>query len=255
MKNISIKTVVLFLFFTNQVCANNYSIYADFPSGNIIIDKISNDSVWLRPDLRDTKGDWFYWCFAVKNAKDKKITFLFTKPNVFSTYGVAVSSDEGFNWNWLGNDRVKNNVFSYSFKTNNEVRFSMGMPYAQIQFDAFLKPFLMSGLVKQDTLTKTKAGRPIERVIIKPGKTPVKFKVLITARHHACEMMANYEIEGMIPAILKDDWLKNNVEFCFIPFVDKDGVENGDQGKNRQPHDHNRDYTNTIYESTAALKS
>jgi hypothetical protein len=37
--------------------------------------------------------------------------------------------------------------------------------------------------------------------------------------------------------------------------MDKDGVEQGDQGKNRRPHDHNRDYgDNTMYATVAALK-
>jgi hypothetical protein len=32
------------------------------------------------------------------------------------------------------------------------------------------------------------------------------------------------------------------VEFCIAPFMDKDGVEEGDQGKLRWPHDHWEDY-------------
>jgi hypothetical protein len=37
--------------------------------------------------------------------------------------------------------------------------------------------------------------------------------------------------------------------------MDKDGVEDGDQGKNRRPHDHNRDYAgDSIHESVAALR-
>jgi len=40
-----------------------------------------------------------------------------------------------------------------------------------------------------------------------------------------------------------------------LPFMDTDGVEDGDQGKNRKPHDHNRDYLGKpIYSSVAALK-
>ena len=39
-------------------------------------------------------------------------------------------------------------------------------------------------------------------------------------------------------------------------FVDKDGVEDGDQGKNRRPHDHNRDYNDvSIYPEVAALRA
>ena len=36
--------------------------------------------------------------------------------------------------------------------------------------------------------------------------------------------------------------------------MDKDGVEDGDQGKNRRPHDHNRDYMAGIYTSVRAFK-
>lgn len=43
-------------------------------------------------------------------------------------------------------------------------------------------------------------------------------------------------------AALEDRWLRENADFVVIPFMDKDGVEEGDQGKNRRPRDHNRDY-------------
>ncbi|HIT76697.1 MAG TPA: hypothetical protein IAA98_14030 [Candidatus Avipropionibacterium avicola] len=51
-------------------------------------------------------------------------------------------------------------------------------------------------------------------------------------------------------------WLGENVEFLIVPFVDKDGVEAGDQGKNRAPHDHNRDYgpTGGRYASVRAIR-
>lgn len=50
--------------------------------------------------------------------------------------------------------------------------------------------------------------------------------------------------------------LRNEVEFWIIPFMDKDGVEDGDQGKNRKPKDHNRDYNDeSLYCSTAALRA
>ena len=51
-------------------------------------------------------------------------------------------------------------------------------------------------------------------------------------------------------------WYQNNVEVLAIPFMDKDGVEEGDQGKNRRPHDHNRDYNNSsIYPSVKAIRN
>jgi hypothetical protein len=256
MKNKIILVIFFMFILSGNIVAQNFNIDSNFPSGNILVEKVKNDTIWLRPDLRDTEGEWFYWCFAINNAKNKTLTFIFTRPNVFTVKGPAVSYDSGFSWKWMNQETTSDNFFSYTFKTNREVRFSMGMPYTEKQFNKFIRPHLKSEYVNLNTLTKTRAGRSVERLIIKPISSDEKYKVLITARHHACEMMANYEMEGIIQKILKDDWLKNNVEFCFIPFIDKDGVENGDQGKNRYPRDHNRDYSDiSIYETTGALRN
>lgn len=72
-------------------------------------------------------------------------------------------------------------------------------------------------------------------------------------------MMASYALEGVIAAVLAEDevgqWFRSHVDFRAVPFMDKDGVEDGDQGKNRRPHDHNRDYAGEpIYASVAAVK-
>lgn len=252
-RNIGI-LIVLFLFWINNLSA--FNIYSDFPAGNIIVDKIKNDTIWFRPDLRDTKGEWFYWCFAVNDAKGKNLTFILTRPNCLTAKGPAFSQDKGISWEWLNQEQSWDNIFSFHFADNDEIRFSMGMPYTAQNFKSFISPFLKSEHVKLDTLCLSADGRSVDRLMIQSPDKPAKYKVLITARHHACEMMANYEMEGMIKAVTDDDWLKNNVSFCFIPFVDIDGVENGDQGKNRIPRDHNRDYSDTsIYASTAALRN
>ena len=42
-------------------------IRSDYPGGNVKVDKIDEAAnvVVLRPDLRDTKGNWFYWDFTL----------------------------------------------------------------------------------------------------------------------------------------------------------------------------------------------
>lgn len=247
----------LFLLFIQSytIHAENLNIYSDFPGGNIIIDKIEGDSVWLRPDLRDTEGNWFYWYFAVSNAGNRELTFIFTLPSQFSRMGVSVSVDGGKKWDWQGGDAVKTNRFTYSFKNNNEVRFSMGIPYTQQNFEEFIGKYKGNKNLKISTLCKTRKGRYVEMVkIVNPDIIP-RMKVLVVARNHACEMMGNYLMEGIIETVMNNKWLTDNVEFLFVPFMDKDGVEDGDQGKNRRPRDHNRDYSEiSVHETTAALR-
>ena len=38
------------------------------PAGNVVVEEIAGDTVRVRPDLRDTEGDWFYWAFRVAGA-------------------------------------------------------------------------------------------------------------------------------------------------------------------------------------------
>jgi hypothetical protein len=71
-------------------------------------------------------------------------------------------------------------------------------------------------------------------------------------------MIASYSLQGILEAVLDSEEgrpLREQVEFFVVPFMDKDGVEEGDQGKNRKPHDHNRDYDGeSTYASVRAVR-
>jgi len=49
--------------------------------------------------------------------------------------------------------------------------------------------------------------------------------------------MASWALEGLIEEVLADTadgrWLRERVEFLMVSLMDLDGVEDGDQGKNR----------------------
>ena len=236
-----------------------FKIDAGFPGGNIKVDRIEDDAVFLRADLRDTVGAWFYWAFRVRGAAGCTLTFTFATDQ-FSARGPALSTDGGVTWKWLGCEAVKARAFSHTFAAGaDDVRFSMGMPYTEANLNRFLRPHAGSTALISETLCETKKGRSVE--LLRFGKLDgePRLRVFLSARHHACEMMANYELEGIIEAVLANDgigkWFRDNVELRAVPFVDKDGVEDGDQGKNRAPHDHNRDYAGeAIYPTVAAVK-
>lgn len=239
----------------------NLQFVTDFPGGNITIDRVSHDTVYLSPDLRDTEGYWFYWYFGLKGAAGKDLVFQFKDKRSLAAFGPAVSLDQGKTWKWLFDKPLGRSSFAYMVPANSsEVRFSMGMPYTQSNFEMFMNQHKKNPFVQVGTLCTSEKGRAVEKISIRnpSGKAPLH-KVLITARHHACEMMANYELEGIIEAVLSRGknmkWLRENVEFMIVPFMDKDGVEDGDQGKNRRPRDHNRDYSDkSIYAATATLR-
>ncbi len=220
---------------------------AGLPAGNIVVEKISGDDVFLHQDVRDTAGDWFYWCFRVREAQNRKLSFHFTRGNVIGVRGPAVSTDLGQSWQWLGAEAVRSNQFSYSFGADaGEVRFCVAFPYLEKNLAAFLATHTNSPYLKVATLCRTEKGRAAELLRVGRLDGKAEQRVVLTCRHHCCEMMASYALEGLIEGVLADTtegrWLREHVEFFVVPFVDKDGVEVGDQGKNRKPRDHNRDY-------------
>lgn len=238
----------------------NYEIDTDFPGGNAIIESIQGDHITFRPDLRDTEGHWFYWALRVTNAAGRQLHFKINSEHCLTHAGPAYSRDAGRTWRWLtaGQFDVEACQFSIAVPQEaEELRLSMAMPYTMEHWLAALPRWADSPNVKQQVLCQSRTGRDVPMLTIGPAQP--KYRIVASARRHACEMMTNYVIEGMIDHWLAGEWgelreVKEQTELRIIPFVDFDGVEQGDQGKNRRPHDHNRDYIEqAIYPETIAL--
>jgi len=214
-------------------------ISAAIPAGNVLVESIAGGTARIRQDLRDTEGDWFWWCFEVSGAGPGTLRFEFTGSDVIGTRGPAVSTDGGLNWRWLGREAVEGKSITYEFgPMAPRTRFAFAMPYTEAELLRFLRG---RSAIRVEEQCRTNRGRTTERLRFGSGAKAAR-KVLLTARHHACECMASYSLEGLMEAALEDRWLRANADFAVIPFMDKDGVEEGDQGKNRRPRDHNRDY-------------
>lgn len=235
-------------------------IDAGFPGGNIVVERIEGDAVYLHQDQRDTPGFWFYWHFRVRGAAGRTLTFHFTQGNVIGARGPAVGSDGGKSWSWLGMESVRGASFVYALGQDaNDMRFCLAMPYLEANFNEFLNRCAGNPHLRVEPHSTTRKGRKTRRLRLGKLNGPPEHRILLTCRHHACEMMASWALEGILEAVLAetDDgrWLREHVELMAVPFMDKDGVEEGDQGKNRKPHDHNRDYLGeSIYPSVAALR-
>jgi hypothetical protein len=232
---------------------------ADFPGGNIVLEKIEGDTVSLHQDLRDTT-DWFYWSFRVRGAAGRTLEFRFTRGDVLGERGPAVSTDGGKTWDWLGRETVRGASFRYTFPASApEVRLAFCIPYLEQNLREFLGRQISNPHLKTGTLCRSRKGRNVE--LLHAGRLDGKceHRVLLTCRHHACETMASYALEGLLGAVLADThegrWFRDHVELLAVPFMDKDGVEDGDQGKRRRPHDHWEDYAGVSrYPEVEALR-
>ena len=219
-------------------------IHKDFPGGNIHVVEQTGSEVILENELRDTTGDWFYWAFCVENAENTEVTFRFLVDIRVGHWGPAVSHDLK-TWHWL--DSVDGESFTYRFAAGeNRVYFAHHMLYHPERFFAFAKQYNL----EVGELCKSKKGRSVPYVSFGSGSN----HVLLAARNHACESTGNYVLEGVLTSLLLEPMEDMRI-FC-VPFVDYDGVVDGDQGKSRYPHDHNRDYTSAetaIYPEVAQI--
>ena len=163
-------------------------IHKNFTGGNIRVVKQTQTDVWLENELRDTAVDWFYWAFCVENAGEGTVTFHFQKDRL-GWFGPAVSHDLK-TWKWLGESG--DNEFSYTFQTGeNKVYFAHHFLYHPERFFAFAN----AKGVQVETLCKSKKGRDVPCLRLGAGER----KIVLTARHHACESTGSYVLEGVLP--------------------------------------------------------
>jgi hypothetical protein len=237
-------------------------ICSNFPGGNIICERIDDASntatMWLRQDWSSSTEWWFYWQFRVQGAAGKTVRFCFSDGDVFAARGPCFSED-GQTWQWLGRKNLHLDAdahcFEYSFPQSCDgAFFSFCIPYMGSHLAAFLQKHPH---VQRMVLTRSEKGRQVELLTLRSQRGT--YVLPIVARSHACEAMANYAIEGIVEYWLNSrepaaGFLREHVDLQIVPFLDKDGVEDGEQGKLRAPHDHNRDYTDKpLYASTRAL--
>lgn len=224
------------------------TITCDFPGGNIVVDAIRDDQIDLHQELKGTSHDWFYWCFRITGAQGRTFRFSFTKSRALGTRGPAISRDGGLTWRWLGAQSVEKNSFRHSFDASeNDVLLSFAMPYQLLHWRSFVeaRPWL-----DVRTVGQTKRGRDVPIATVGTGAA----RVFLAARHHCCEMMPSYALEGLIDHT-RAGKLGQLATVSIVPFADPDGVEAGDQGKGRPPRDHGRDYAGeSIYPEIAAIR-
>ena len=218
-------------------------IHADFECGNIRFLKEEDNIVYLTNEMRGTKRDYaYYWAFCAEGAAGRKLTFRLDREWV-GPYGAAVSHDL-INWYWTESS-VDGASFTYEFGDDEDrVYFAHDLLYTPSRLYKLVEAL---GL-KTEPVCKTLKGRDVPCIKIGNGSK----NVILSSRHHACESSGSYVLEGMIR-----EYVENPIEdtaLFIVPIVDYDGVVEGEHGKDRDPHDHNRDYIeDSIFPETRAI--
>lgn len=230
-----------------------------YPGANATDVVVDGDAVSVAPDLRDAGDEWlFYWNVGIESDETRTVTVSFPE-EVVGPWGPAVSQDR-VEWSWLGVDAtVDRTAFRYEFDPGERTHFAFSLPYVRQDFERFWDGVDSGAYVGRSALTSTEGDRTVP--LLRIGNQAAETHAVFTCRHHACESPASFVLEGMLAELAAhppSSWCAH-----VVPFVDLDGVQRGDQGKQRLPHDHNRDYASSngitddidpLYPTTGAIK-
>ena len=242
------------------------SMSTDFAGGNLKVIENDGTTIQVAPDLRGGR-DWFYWYFEATALRPGTVTFQFPervagfRRGAVGFQGPAVSEDGGKTWRWRGSNGEFTSADHFDWtseEAGQTVRFASTIPYTRSDFDRFIERHSRNEHLQVNVLTKTRNDREVP--LVQVGRAAEgRRAILMTCRHHACETIASFLLEGILQAAMADTdagrSFRGKYVLYAVPLVDADGVEAGDQGKNRSPHDHNRDYgPGSIYRSVQAIK-
>jgi len=196
----------------------------------------------LDRDLRDSDGDRWYWHVRLTDA-DGPVEVRMARPGLIGGFGPAISRDGGAHYSWLADRYAVRDRFIVDVGRGEDVLISATLPYGRSDLHRFLDE--AGEGMERTTAVLSEAGRPVPFLRL-PAAGRLRSRLVLTARHHACEAIGSLVLEGVVLGML--DLRRNGVEWAAhtevaaYPIVDVDGAESGDQGKARRPHDHNRDY-------------
>lgn len=229
-----------------------------YPGGNILVDRIDGTTLYVHQDQRDTTEWWFWWNMRVTGAAGKTLRVEFTgydgSPGPVGPHGPVMKPGDG-PWRWA-ECPFSEREFTVEVPADaDEVRFAFSFPYVKGDLDRFIDGVADDPRVTiDDTFAVSRGGRSSPRIVLGDAAAASRH-LLFTCRHHCCEAMASYVLEGVMEELLDNGTLLDTTAVHVVPMVDIDGVEQGDQGKLRAPHDHNRDYSSAPrYPTVAAVE-
>lgn len=162
----------------------------------------------------------------------------------------AAVSEDGVNWRQTGLGTREPDRISYPLTgKGGPLWVAWGPPFTSREASGMLDEAERAGpgLARVFELAKSLEGRAVRGLRIAAEGGEKKPAVWIQARQHAWESGASWVARGLVEWILGEEadakWLRDSAEVFVIPIMDVDRVATGDGGKESDPRDHNRDWT------------
>jgi hypothetical protein len=259
----------------NEPIVSRLTVDSDFEGGNVEVVELDQSSQRLRimPALREGRGWPCWWSMKVAGLKVGTELLLevqaqtrsFRESKVLANSWCQpkhawISDDGGVNWLPSPLGKLNSNkIMIYRIPVDQpELNIAWGPPFVTSDAENLLKTIAERlPESKRFELAKTIGGRAVNGIRV--GSENARFQVWVNARHHAWESGGSHVGRGFIDWIASDtpaaEALRKDACIHFIPIMDVDNVVLGAGGKDAQPRDHNRDWTDEpIYPEVAAAQ-
>lgn len=177
----------------------------------------------------------------------------FPKPlsPVWAMPAQATFSTDGQTWQHTGKGKRQDDWMVYTLEPGAASVFvAWGPPYTPSTAQAFVREMIArSPHAKALVLCTSREKREVPMLHVQEGPraTRERFGVWVQARQHAWESGSSWVAQGLAEWLLSDNpdaaWLRQHAEIFIVPVMDVDNAATGNGGKDAQPQDHNRDWS------------
>ena len=251
-----------------NLSARNLTVHTNFEGGSAKIISVDQENhiITFRPGGNEKNGWPCWWYFLVKGIiPGTEITIIIENPPIgfWAKPNQATFSIDNRTWRHTPPGKAEGENMIYKQVIHSDrAWFAWGPPFllkdaldiTQNVIRGYDEAFFFKLATSLD-------GRPVPALNIakedkKPDSKPV---VWIQARQHAWESGSSWVGRGFIEWLMSADekaiWLRENARVIFVPVMDVDNVTSGNGGKNQEPHDHNRDWSdNPIFPAVRAAR-
>ncbi len=243
-----------FLLSLTGAALGEIAVSSDFPggSGEVVSIDQSTATIVLNPSDHPGKG-WRCWWYV-------KMTGLPVDGPVILDIGEApwatpdratLSVDGGKTWRHSEPGTREGKRIRYRLQPATETALvAWGPPFVPADADALTRKLADSRPeIERFSLCRTREGRETPAIRSRPGgdREADPPLVWLHARQHAWESGASWVARGFGEWLVSEDpdavRLRETAEVVLVPIMDIDNVHRGAGGKNQEPRDHNRDWT------------
>lgn len=232
--------------------AATLTVEAGFPGGSARVHSIDQERRILRVQPADHPGRGWrcWWFFKVAGIEPGETLTLSVAGGGFALPRQAAFSLDGNAWRLTDPGTPAKGCMTYTLSVDaTEAYFAWGPPYLPRHAEALLaRAETQCDGATRFTLCRTREDRPTPALRIEPGASDGRPVLLwVQARQHAWESGSSWVCEGFARWLCSGDAraaaLRRRCRTVIVPIMDIDNVVRGAGGKNQQPQDHNRDWS------------